>query len=98
MEAVFQVVRVDETDAILGVLPLFHALAQMANLLLPYSAGTRVVYMEQLNTTELLRALRDRKITLFCCVPQFFYLIHERVMKQVSERSAAQRFAFFVLM
>jgi long-chain acyl-CoA synthetase len=96
--AVFSFIRIDETDAILGVLPLFHALAQMANLLLPYSAGTRVVYMEQLNTTELLRALRDRKITLFCCVPQFFYLIHERVIKQVSERSAAQRFAFRVLM
>jgi long-chain acyl-CoA synthetase len=96
--AVFSFIRIDETDAILGVLPLFHALAQMANLLLPYSAGTRVVYMEQLNTTELLRALRDRKITLFCCVPQFFYLIHERVMKQVGERSAMQRFAFRFLM
>jgi long-chain acyl-CoA synthetase len=96
--SVFSFIRIDQTDAILGVLPLFHALAQMANLLLPYSAGTRVVYMEQLNTTELLRALRDRKITLFCCVPQFFYLIHERVMKQVGERSGMQRFAFRVLM
>ncbi|MCU1284669.1 MAG: AMP-dependent synthetase and ligase [Acidobacteriales bacterium] len=96
--SVFSFIRIDDTDAILGVLPLFHALAQMANLLLPYSAGTRVVYMEQLNTTELLRALRDRKITLFCCVPQFFYLIHERVMKQVKERSGSQQFAFRMMM
>jgi long-chain acyl-CoA synthetase len=97
-EAVFGFIHIDQTDSILGVLPLFHALAQMANLLLPYSAGTRVVYLEHLNTTELLRGLRDRKITLFCCVPQFFYLIHERVMKQVQERSGLQRFAFRSLM
>jgi long-chain acyl-CoA synthetase len=93
--AVFSFLRVDETDAILGVLPLFHALAQMANLFLPYSVGARVVYLEQLNTTELLRGLRDRNITLFCCVPQFFYLIHEKVMKQVKERSGIQQFAFW---
>jgi long-chain acyl-CoA synthetase len=97
-EAVFGFIRIDETDAILGVLPLFHALAQMANLLLPYSAGTRVVYLEQLNTTELLRGLRDRNITLFCCVPQFFYLIHEKVMRQVKERSGLGRVVFQILM
>jgi long-chain acyl-CoA synthetase len=96
-DAVFSYIRVDEKDAILGVLPLFHALAQMANLLLPYSVGARVVYLEQLNTTELLRGLRERGITLFCCVPQFFYLIHEKVMKQVAQRSALQRGLFRIL-
>ncbi len=37
--AAFAVVHVTEQDALLGVLPLFHALAQMANLLLPLSRG-----------------------------------------------------------
>lgn len=97
-KAIFNFIHVDEKDAILGVLPLFHALAQMANLLVPFSSGCRVVYMEQLNTGELLRALRDRGITLFCCVPQFFYLLHEKVMKQVAERSALQQMAFRILM
>jgi long-chain acyl-CoA synthetase len=79
----FDVVRVDERDVILGVLPLFHALAQMANLLLPFSIGARVVFLEALNTTELLRALRERGVTIFACVPQFFYLIHQRVTAEV---------------
>ena len=69
----------DEHDTILGVLPLFHALAQMANLLLPFSIGARVVFLETVNTTELLRALAERQVTIFACVPQFFYLIHQRV-------------------
>ncbi len=83
---VFGILKLGPEDAVLGVLPLFHSLAQMANLLLPLSAGARVVYLETLNTTELLRALRDRKITAFAVVPQFFYLIHERISKEVAER------------
>src|SRR5258708_19718830 len=96
--AVFGSISVSEQDSILAVLPLFHSLAQMANLLLPFAAGARIVYLEEMNTSELLRALSQRGITLFCCVPQFFYLIHERVMQQVQSRPWAVRTAFRILM
>ena len=97
-DSVFQIVRVTEHDSILGVLPLFHALAQLANLLLPFAAGARVVFLEQLNTTELLRALTEREITLFACVPQFFYLIHQRVMQQVAAAGRLRRSLFRLLL
>ena len=84
--SVFGVVSIGPTDALLGILPMFHVLAQMANLFLPLFNGARVVYLETLNTTELLRALHERDITAFCVVPQFFYLIHERIFKEVSKR------------
>jgi long-chain acyl-CoA synthetase len=86
VEGVFAVLRIGPQDAVLGLLPLFHALAQMANLLLPLVTGARVVYLETLNTNDLLRAFRERKITAFAVVPQFFYLIHERIFKEVSQR------------
>jgi long-chain acyl-CoA synthetase len=86
VESVFQWARVGPEDAVLGVLPLFHVLSQMANLLLPLVKGARVVYLETLNTTELLRALNERQITIFAVVPQFFYLIHERIFKEVAKR------------
>ena len=92
--AVFETVTVTEQDCILGVLPLFHALAQMANLLLPLSVGARVVFLESVNTTELLRALGERGVTVFACVPQFFYLIHQRVADQVERRRAVTRAVF----
>src|SRR6476646_8386377 len=95
---IFSAIRVTPNDSILGVLPLFHALAQVANLLMPFVVGARIVYLETLNTTELLRALSERGITLFCCVPQFFYLIHERVMQQVKARPAPARLAFRLMM
>jgi long-chain acyl-CoA synthetase len=90
----FEFVRVDEHDTVLGVLPLFHALAQMANLLLPFSIGARVVFLEALNTTELLRALSERGVTIFACVPQFFYLIHQRVTTEVGKASVLVRALF----
>ena len=88
VEAVFAWADIGPSDAVLGILPLFHSLAQMANLLLPLMKGARVVYLETLNTTELLRALRERSISVFAVVPQFFYLIHERIFKQANKRGA----------
>lgn len=84
--AVFGVVTIGPTDALLGILPMFHVLAQMANLFLPLFNGSRIVYLETLNTTELLRALQERDITAFAVVPQFFYLIHEKIFKEINKR------------
>ncbi len=59
--------------------------------------GSRVVYLETLNTTELLRALRERNITAFAVVPQFFYLIHQRIFEEVEKRGALTRKIFETL-
>ncbi len=96
--AVAKLVSYTERDAILGILPLFHSLAQVTNLLLPLSVGARVVYLETLNTTELLRGLRERGITSFCVVPQFFYLIHERIEKEISKRGFLAKQAFAAML
>jgi long-chain acyl-CoA synthetase len=95
--AALAVIHVSERDAVLGVLPLFHALAQMANLLLPLSAGARVVFLESVSSTTLLDALRTRRITVFACVPQFFYLIHQRVTGEFGRRGAIGRALLRVL-
>src|SRR6266567_4709966 len=97
VEAVFNWVDIGASDALLGVLPLFHVLAQMANLLLPLVKGSRVVYLETLNTTELLRALSERNITAFAVVPQFYYLIHQRIFEEIKKRGAVTQRVFGAL-
>src|SRR6204780_1388343 len=97
VEAVFTWVDLGPSDTLLGVLPMFHVLAQMANLLIPLVKGSRVVYLETLNTTELLRALRERNITAFAVVPQLFYLIHQRIFEEVEKRGALAQRAFKAL-
>ena len=98
VEAVFDWVDLGPSDALLGVLPMFHVLAQMANLLLPLVKGSRVVYLETLNTTELLRALRERNITAFAVVPQLFYLIHQRIFEEVEKRGVLTQRVFKILL
>jgi long-chain acyl-CoA synthetase len=97
-DGAFEVVSVSEQDAVLGVLPLFHALAQMANLLLPFSVGAHVVFLDTLNTRELLAALQEERITIFVCVPQFFYLIHQRVFGEIEKRGVPARAGFWTLL
>ncbi len=98
VDAVFGWADLGPDDALLGVLPLFHVLSQMANILIPLVKGARVVHLETLNTTELLRALRERKITAFAVVPQFFYLIHERIFKEIAKRGKPARAAVKAMM
>ena len=93
----FGVIRIDERDAILAILPLFHALAQIANLLLPLTAGTRIVFLETVNSTEMMRAFSERRITAFCVVPQFYYLLHQRIAERVAASGLAARVAFKAL-
>lgn len=98
VEAVFNWVDIGPDDALLGVLPMFHVLALMANLMLPLVKGARVCYLETLNTSQLLRALQERGITTFAVVPQFFNLIHERIFQEAAKRGAIAQQIFRVLM
>ncbi|MDR3764145.1 MAG: AMP-binding protein [Acidobacteriota bacterium] len=86
LETARKFVHLGPEDCILGVLPLFHVLAQMVNVFFPLGNGVRVVFLDSLNTQELMIGLRERGVTIFCCVPQFFYLIHERIFGEVSKK------------
>jgi len=86
LDCVRKFIHLAPGDGLLGVLPLFHVLAQMVNIFLPLGNGGKVVFLDSLNTQELMLALRERGITIFCCVPQFFYLIHERIFGEVSKK------------
>lgn len=98
MESAFKFIDINNRDAILGVLPLFHALAQIVNLYFPLACGAKVVFLDSLSSQELMYALREHGITIFCCVPQFFYLIHERIFSEVAKKGAATRAIFRLLM
>lgn len=94
LDAAVHVAPLGPSDSSLGVLPLFHILSQMANILLPLAVGARTVFLDTPSSPEIVRALRERGITLFVCVPQFFYLIHERIQSELSARGRLAQEAF----
>jgi long-chain acyl-CoA synthetase len=97
-EAAFGWAHIDSNDAVLGILPLFHVLALVTNLVLPLLMGARVVYLETLNAREMLRGLEERRITVLSVVPAVFYLIHERIFSEVAARGKLVQLVVRILM
>jgi long-chain acyl-CoA synthetase len=92
--------RVDlrQGDHVLGVLPLFHALPLMTNFLAPMYVGAEVTYLTELNPERIIAAFPRFGITLFACVPLFFYRFHDKVMQRLSGLSGVRRRVAFCLL
>ncbi|NKB89948.1 MAG: AMP-binding protein [Acidobacteria bacterium] len=85
-------------DHVLGVLPLFHALPVMTNFLAPMYIGAQVTFLTELNPERIIAAFPRFGITLFACVPLFFYRFHDRVMKKMSGLPPVRRKVAFGLL
>ena len=66
-------------ERILGVLPLFHVLPLITNCLGPLYLGARVVFLHELTAEGIIEAFRRHRITVFVCVPAFFYRFHDKL-------------------
>lgn len=84
-------IELSHDDTVLGVLPLFHALPMMTNFLAPMWVGGRVVYLSELDPDRIIAAFPRHGISMFACVPLFFYRFHDRVMQRLSALPALQR-------
>jgi long-chain acyl-CoA synthetase len=82
-----QVIEIDSKDRLLGILPLFHVLPILTNCLGPAYLGACVVFLSDLTAEKILAAFRKYRITIFICVPAFFYRFHDRVLGQIRQLS-----------
>ncbi len=85
-------------DNILSILPLFHVMPVLANLLGPLYVGARVTYVTSRDPTRILAAFRDEGITGLLCVPQFYYQLVRRIFDSVEELSWPKKFVFYRLL
>ncbi|HXJ39590.1 MAG TPA: AMP-binding protein, partial [Bryobacteraceae bacterium] len=76
-------------DRILSVLPLFHVMPLLSNLLAPLFTGAQVLFLNQLDPQSLMNAFASQGITAFLCVPQFYYQMERRILGEVSRQSVA---------
>ncbi len=91
---VLETVEVLPSDHILGVLPLYHMLALMANFLIPLYLGARVTYLDSIEPQRILKAFQEEGISIFVCVPQFYYVMHRRIFQEVEGRGFVARLLF----
>lgn len=85
-------------DHVLCVLPLYHIFALVMNLIIPlYNAGC-VTYLDSVDGRRIARTFQDENITIFVCVPQFYYLIQNRIFQELERKSLLSRFFFWRLL
>ncbi len=94
LESILGVIRADENEALLCLLPLQHVLASVINVLVPLYLGAQVVFADTLKRSEILQALEEAGITILATVPQFFYLFHGRIQDELSKKSPLVRRLF----
>jgi len=87
-----------ETDVILAVLPLFHAMGLTVTCVLPLSLGGKTVLLERFTPRGVLQAVGEHRITCMVGVPSMYRLIaKESSRAQVSSLrlciSGAERLA-----
>lgn len=97
VKSVLDAVAISHRDHILSVLPLYHMLALMANFLAPLYMGARVTYLDVLDAGRILQCFRNEKVTIFVCVPQFYYLLHRRIFQEIEGKDLLSRFLFQIL-
>jgi long-chain acyl-CoA synthetase len=79
------VFEMDTGDGILSVLPLYHTFEFSTGFLTPFSRGTQITYLPELNGEELARAIKNGHVTGMVGVPALWELLHRRIMSRLRE-------------
>ncbi len=85
-------------DHFLCVLPLYHILAYVIFFYAPLYKGCRVTFLDTLEAQQVLKAFQEEEITVFVCVPQFFNLLLQRIMRKIQSLPWLKRAIFFRLL
>jgi len=83
-----------DREVILSLLPMFHAYAQIVNLWIATLIGATVVYISELTGEEILRGLKEGRVTALTGVPRLWYLFHKKIFDGVREKPRAVRALF----
>jgi long-chain acyl-CoA synthetase len=81
-------------DRVLSVLPLHHTFEFTCGLLLPFSRGARIVYLDELNGERVTAGLKAGRITAMVGVPALWQLLERRIVAQVKEKGPAVEMVF----
>ncbi len=78
-----------ERDITLALLPFHHSYPLMVTLLVPLYIGATVVFLEKLSSEELIKALKDYKVTILVGVPRLYQLMQKKVQERISTNPLA---------
>ena len=94
LSGVNDVLKLDDRERILSLLPLFHAYLQIVNLWVATTFGPQVGYLKELTPAELSESMSTFKPTILTTVPRLWYLFHKKIFDAVAAKPAPVRLLF----
>src|SRR5262249_47390975 len=94
IRGVVESLQITPDHRILSVLPFSHVLPLIANGLGPLCIGAAVVFLSSISPQRIVDAFHRHRITFFICVPQFFYILHKRILSGVESQPFPSRSLF----
>ena len=74
------------TDVFYAILPIHHAYTMLAVFIEAMSVGANVIFGKKLIVKQLLKEMKDGKVTMFLGVPMLFNKLLSGIMKGVEEK------------
>src|SRR5256885_10084746 len=76
----------DTNDGVLSVLPLHHTFEFSTGFLTPLSRGAQITYLDELNSENLAKAIKNGHVTGMVGVPALWELLHRRIKNRLNDR------------
>ncbi|MBD3267924.1 AMP-binding protein [bacterium] len=86
IEAVLDIIPIDETYQLLSVLPLSHAFEQTAGFWSPLAGGGSILYLKTLKPSALFEMFQREDITVMAVVPRLLNLLKQRIEETLAEK------------
>ncbi|MCM8776962.1 MAG: long-chain fatty acid--CoA ligase [Candidatus Omnitrophica bacterium] len=77
VNSILQVLKIDEKDIFLTVLPLFHAFGATAGMISPIAVGAKIAAVPKFAPVEVAEVIKETKSTIFLGVPSMYKLLSD---------------------
>jgi long-chain acyl-CoA synthetase len=76
----------------LDLLPLSHVFGQLLGIFLPQILGGTSVFLDTLNPAEVVRAIRDERVSLLVTVPRLIESLRDQIERDLAARGRTEEF------
>ncbi len=76
----------------LGLLPLSHVFGQLMGIFLPQIIGATSIFLDTLNPTEVIRTIREERVSVLVTVPRLIESLQTHVERDVAAHGSLEKF------
>ncbi len=91
VDAIPRIIEFKEDDVFIGILPLFHMFPSTTSMLAPFNSGSKVVFLNSLKATNIVKVMKEKKVTIMIGVPALFESLKRAIERNIGNASIFKR-------